>query len=336
MANPPAPLARSPATIAASGLSTATLSTARALADESHATSTVTAYESSFALFAAWCEAHRATSLPAAPESVAYYVAEMVEAGNAHSTIQKALAAIGHYHGRRGFPNPARDPRVRDMVHGAARTQGTAPRRKVAPLMVADLRAMMGAMGSGAMDARDRALILVQWICALRRSEVSDLLISSVAFEGPVGRRTRCRITVARSKTDQTGQGAVLAFEPGEHPETCPVRALETWMILLASAGVTDGPLFPSMREAGRLMPRTISTKDVARVIKRRAEAAGIDPATVSGHSGRAGHVTQRVLAGDTYEDIARTTRHRSLDSLRGYDRTSGGAVKNTAKKVGL
>ena len=81
---------------------------------------------------------------------------------------------------------------------------------------------------------RDRALLLLGFAGAFRRSELVALNVADIAEEA-----AGLRITIRKSKTDQEGQGQTVAIARGA--THCPVAALKAW---LAAAGIVDGPLF--------------------------------------------------------------------------------------------
>jgi hypothetical protein len=60
------------------------------------------------------------------------------------------------------------------------------------------------------------------------------------------------------------------------NPETCPVRTIQSW---LEQAGITSGPLFRSLNRHGQVQPGRLSGIDVARVVKKLADRAGLDAA---------------------------------------------------------
>src|SRR6185436_10254395 len=137
---------------------------------------------------------------------------------------------------------------------------------------------------------------------AFRRSELVGLDVEDCAF-GKDG----LSITLRRSKTDQQGAGRKIGIPYGSNPETCPVRALQTWLEL---AGITSGPLFRSLNRHGRIQPGRLSGIDVARVVKKLAERAGLDAGKYAGHSLRAGHATSAAIAGASERSIMNQTGH--------------------------
>jgi integrase len=73
--------------------------------------------------------------------------------------------------------------------------------------------------------ARDRALLIIGFAGALRRSELVNLDVEDI-----VKTRDGIILTLRWSKTDQQGQGTELAIPKGRKPATCPVTILETWL----------------------------------------------------------------------------------------------------------
>jgi len=55
----------------------------------------------------------------------------------------------------------------------------------------------------------------------------------------------------------------------------CPVRSVQAW---LEAARIADGPLFRSLDRFQRIQPRQLSDRVVARIVKGRAAAVGMDP----------------------------------------------------------
>ena len=84
------------------------------------------------------------------------------------------------------------------------------------------------------------------------------------------------------------------------------MRALQDY---LADSGVTEDPLFRAVDRHGRLGTDRLSDKAVALVVKRRAEAAGLDPARYAGHSLRSGLATSAAAAGVSERAILAQSR---------------------------
>ena len=69
------------------------------------------------------------------------------------------------------------------------------------------------------------------------------------------------------------------------------------------------------------MLPDALAAESVADVVKRYAEAAGLDPDVYAGHSLRAGFLTSGAEAGASIFKLMEVSRHKSVDTLRGYVR---------------
>jgi site-specific recombinase XerD len=299
---------------------------ARSYAAASRSENTRRAYRADWDHFAAWCDSRGLSSLPADAATVALYVTDMA-ASFKPSTISRRMVSIARVHKAAGHPSPTTDERVRLVNAGIRRVHGVAP-RQVRPVVTEDLRRMVGTCRDDSAGVRDRALLLIGFAAALRRSELVGLHATDVeeTHDGLV-------VTVRRSKTDQEGAGRKIGVPYGSHPATCPVRAWRAW---IEAAGITGGPLFRGIDRHRNIAAERLGDRGVALIVKRRAEAAGIDPDTVSGHSLRAGLATSAAAAGVSERAIAATTGHKSMTVLRGYIRDGSLFTENAAAAVGL
>jgi len=212
-------------------------------------------------------------------------------------------------------------------MKGIRRVKGTAQTQKSAAL-TADIRSMIDVADSGIIGARDRAIILLGFAGAFRRSELVSLDVEDCAFN-----RDGLTVTLRRSKTDQDGQGRKIGIPYGSNPESCPVRLVQAW---LEHSGITDGPLFRSITRHGRIRDRRLSGTDVARIVKKLAQRAELNPARYAGHSLRAGHATSAALNGASERSIMNQTGHRSVQMVRRYIRDANLFRENSAGKLGL
>ena len=292
----------------------------------SKAESTLRGYQSDWRHFCTWCQSRRINSLPAEPDRVAAYIADCAASLKVGS-IQRRLNAIAEAHKAVGLESPTHVPIVRNVIKGIRRTKGTAPTQKAAAL-TADIAAMVDAADATLIGLRDRALVLLGFAGAFRRSELVGLAVEDCTFgkDGLV-------IALRRSKTDQTGDGRKIGIPYGSNPETCPVRSLQGW---LEQAAITGGPVFRSINRHGQVQVRGLSGIDVARVVKKLAERAGLDPASYAGHSLRAGHATSAAMAGASERSIMRQTGHRSVGMVRRYIREANLFRENSAGRLGL
>jgi site-specific recombinase XerD len=302
------------------------LERAREFARQSKAENTLRGYRGDWKDFCRWCEARELSPLPASPETVSAYIAEC--AGRLKvGSIQRRLNAIAEAHKAVGVESPTSAGMVRNTLKGIKRVNGTAAVQKAAAL-TDDIRAMVSATDSGLIGARDRAMILLGFAGAFRRSELVGLDVEDCEF-GKDGLTT----TLRRSKTDQDGQGRKIGIPYGSNPETCPVRIVQGWM---EQAGITTGSLFRSITRHGKIRPGRLSGIDVTRVVKKLAKRAGLDADKYAGHSLRAGHATTAAIAGASERSIMNQTGHRSVQMVRRYIRDGSLFRENSAGKLGL
>jgi integrase len=159
---------------------------------------------------------------------------------------------------------------------------------------------------------RDRALLLIGFAGAFRRSELSAIQCDWVT-------RTEHSLLIAlrKTKTDQESKGrfVVIPFVGGR---ICPVAALEAW---LEVSGITDGALFRRVTKSAKVALGGLSPSAVAMIVKQRAAQIGFDPRYFSGHSLRAGFATSAAVAGLPVWKIKRQTGHASKAGLDCYIR---------------
>ena len=305
----------------------ATIAEADAYHAQARAPATLRAYRADWRAFETWCAAHQCAAMPAAAETVALYITEMARRAKV-STIARHLASIAQAHKEQGHESPTRAAVVQNVLRGIRRTKGTAPTQKAAA-EIAVIRAMVEQLDTTLQGIRDRAILLVGFAGAFRRSELAGLTLDDIQFanDGLV-------ITLPRSKTDQVGEGYIKGIPYGSTPATCPVRALRAW---LDASGIRVGPLFRSVWKGGRrLRPTPLNDRAIAEVVKRAAAVAGYDPARISGHSLRAGLVTTAAAAGVDERTIMEQTGHKTTTMVRRYMRRGSLFRNNAAAKVGL
>jgi site-specific recombinase XerD len=248
--------------------------------------------------------------LPASPETVAAYLAHEAESGRAASTITRRCAAIRYALRLADFEPPTNSESVRATLRGIRRAVGAAPERK-APVLAETARAMALSAPEGLKGLRDRALLLLGFAGAFRRSELVALDVADLE-ETEDG----YRITIRRSKTDQEGHGTTIAIVRGHH--ACPVKAVKAW---LAASGICEGPLFRPVAKAGRLGARRLSAKAVCEIVKAYAHRVGLKPADFGAHSLRAGFLTSAARRGASVFKMRDVSRHKSMDVLQAYVR---------------
>ena len=268
------------------------------------------AYRSDFALFRGWCETKNIPALPAPPDAVAAFLAAEAKRGAKVATISRRLAAIRYAHKLAGHEPPTNVEAVKATLRGIRRTAGCAPCRK-APATADKVLAMVAKARTDPQGARDRAILLLGFAGAFRRSELVALDIADLEFcDGGL------RVTIRKSKTDQEGLGATVAIALGS--VACPVDAVRAW---IKAADLSSGPLFRPVTRTGKLSARRLSARAVAELVKTYARRAGLKAADFSGHSLRSGFLTSAAAHGASIFKMMDVSRHKSVDTLRGYIR---------------
>jgi integrase len=304
----------------------------------SKAPSTLRAYQADWRHFAAWCERRGDTPLPAAPATVAAYLAAHARGSGGVrrlqlATLQRRLAAIGAYHGASRQPNPAKAAEVQTTWHGIRREHEWTQDR-AAPAVTAVLRQLLATCDPRRyIGLRDRALLLIGFAALLRRSElvaldVADLVLVDGGLE----------VHLPRSRGGRDRDGTARPVPYGRRAETCPVRA---WLAWRDSAGLSEGPAFrpvhPRLRVAGpgdadaarrratiQAAPR-LTDLAVYRAVQTAARRAGVtSPAKYRGHSLRAGAAVQAApVASDA--ELAAAGGWSTIDAVRRY--TAGSRI---------
>jgi len=268
------------------------------------------AYQGDASAFVAWCKCHGLEPLPATVDTVAAYLASLARSGLKASTITRRCAGIRYMHRVAGFEPPTGNEAIKAVLAGIRRSIGTAATRK-APATAETIRAIVAEMPTDLRGLRDRALLVLGFAGALRRSELVALDVADLE-ETPEG----LHVHIRRSKTDQEGAGDFVSIPHGSRLR--PVAAVKAW---LEAAGITEGPIFRSIKKGGLVTPARLTDRSVAEIIKKRAEAAGFDPAIFSGHSLRAGFVTSALHHGADILRVMDVTRHKEVATLKTYDR---------------
>lgn len=272
------------------------------------------AYRSDLKHFTDW-----GGTIPASDFMISEYLA--AHAGKlAIATLQRRITTIAKAHTSQGLVSPTRSDLVRMTMRGIRRTHRCAQRR-VAPILRDDIVAMVEDLGDGLKDLRDRALLLVGFAGAFRRSELIAIDCNDIEHvaEGII-------VNIRISKTDQEGKGRQVAI-PYAKGAVCPVLSLDAW---LSAAEIAEGPVFRGVNRHEGVSGRTLSPEVVAIVVKERCGAIGLDPRNYSGHSLRAGLVTSAASADIPVWKIKEQTGHVSDSMVERYIRTDRLFVSNS------
>jgi integrase len=275
------------------------------------------AYRSDVAHFIKW-----GGIIPAGPEVVTAYITHYAGTVKA-ATLARRLVSIGRAHTSQGLANPCGHDLVRATLRGIRRIHGVAS-RQVAPAVREDMLQMVEGL-HGVKGVRDRALLLLGFAGAFRRSELVSLTVADLEFvdRGLI-------VHLRRSKTDQEGVGRKIAI-PFARGSVCPVQAIRDWLI---TSGISDGPVFRPLTRHGRIDLSPLSGHAVAEIVKARAHAAGLNPVIYSGHSLRAGLITSAAQAGVSVWKIKAQSGHRTDAMVSRYVRDADLFTNNAAGAV--
>lgn len=303
------------------------LGNAQAFLSSTLSESTLEVYSRDWRAFCRWCEEHSLPSLPSSAEVVACYLTALAMRGFRVTTIRRCSAAIAAAHRELGHPAPTSNPAIRELFRGMTRRIGTPP-KPVDALSSQDIKRMVRALPDTPIGARDKALILLGFVGAFRRSEIVGLDVGDVVYreEGLV-------ILLRRSKTDQRGEGRLVGIPRGRHLETCPVEALKRW---LEMSGISQDAVFRGLNKHVSIISDRLSRRSVGEIIKRATKGAGLDPTRYSGHSLRSGHCTAASRAGVAEQVIMQQTGHRCQSTLNRYIRLGRIFEENSGNSLDL
>lgn len=282
-------------------------------------------YESHWRDFSLFCSEQGAALLPANPLVVVDYITYLADLGAKYSTIQVKVAAISHYHRAANLTSPAKSLEVQETMKGIRRTIGAAQKGK-APISLDVLKKLTAVLPDDLRGIRDKAILLVGFAGAFRRSELIGIKYSDIKIA-----RDHIDIFLGKTKTDQEGQGMIKHIPELQNKSICPVTALRAW---LKAAGISDGVVFRPITKGGNAINRFMNPQEVARLVKKYAAVADIDPALLSGHSLRAGFVTEAASRDQPLWKIKQQTGHKSDQVLQRYIRDQGRGAHDATKSA--
>jgi integrase len=299
---------------------------AEMMTDRKRASNTKRAYEADLRSFHTFCDQIGHPSCPALPETVILYLMHQAEEGFAMATLTRRLSAIIAEHMNTHPCHPTPCGKEVNAVLALIRRKFGVPEKPKTPVSPEALEAMLESVGAGVGGLRDRALLLTGFASGMRRAELGALDVGDVTFE-----RLGVVIRILRSKTDQKGKGQEVGVHRSPRKKVCPVRALEQW---IAARGNWDGPLFPPVLRSGKVTGKRLQPRAIARVVKRAARRAGLDPKQYAGHSLRSGCATAAAAAGADIKAIADRLRHASTRTTEKYVRHGSLFAVNPLKGV--
>lgn len=308
---------------------------AASLAENAKAPNTRRAYESDWASWVKFCEAHEFVPLPADPEQVTLYLTHLTTEFGIKGkklrprTAERHLAAINTTHCAMGLAFDRHNPALVKTLDGIRRTFGK-NQKGARALRTEDIVALCETFGRDIRSLRDKAIILLGFAGGFRRSEIVGLNAEDLKFKDGT-----LRVTLRRSKTDQKGEGRTIVILPGQNLKTCPVAAVRAWLSAADLKHEGGDPIFrPINRHSGVELNR-LSDRAVDLIVKEACRAAKLEN-SYSAHSLRAGHVTESLARGAGRAAVKRQTGHASDIMLDRYDREADLAADNSSAALGL
>ena len=278
----------------------------------SKANNTLRAYQSDFRDFTAFCSKNGFSSMPTQPKILALYITHLSKSSK-FSTLKRRIASISVIHKLKGHYLDTKHPIIMENLHGIKRTLGSRQKAKK-PILINDLKLIINVIDKE--KIRDKALILIGFAGGFRRSELVNIYYEDVEFV-PEG----VKILIKRSKTDQSGEGAIKAIPYFDNQEFCPVIALKNYI----NKKFTDN-------FERRIFE--ISDKSVALIIKRYADKAGLDSSRYAGHSLRSGFATSAAEFGAEERNIMAMTGHKTTQMVRRYIQEANLFKNNALNKI--
>lgn len=277
-------------------------------------------YASMWRKFDGWCTAHNLQPLPASAETIALYLGDL--GGEvSFATLDSTIAAIEKEHAQKGLTISGNQSLYRRVRKGIRRTHKEKQSiRKAKAITPSDLLITCQQMGSSLKEARDKAIILLAFFGALRRSEAIGLDFENIEFT-----EKGMTLTLMQTKTSDTAEQVYLGYT--KDPVICPINALKEW---LAVSSITEGPIFRSLLKGGQIAQKRLSGHAVADIMKK---AFGEE---YSGHSARRGLCTANAAAGTSIVRMKQHSRHKGTDILTGYIEAAESASNTTSHTLGL
>lgn len=290
------------------------------------ADNTIRAYESDWNDFCEWCEYHHVSAYPAIPETIINYINDLADNAKANTVARRISALTENFDAAGVQDNPCRFPIVKNALRGIKRMKGVMQHGKL-PILFDDIKEMMTYLeGNTLQQARDKAILLVGFYGAMRRSEIANLEVNDIQFT-----RLGMLLTLRKSKTDQFDQGQLIAIPIVQEKNICAVHALKEWLHL---SGITSGPVFRGFTRNHTIRKTKISDKTIALIVKHYAALVGMNPKEYGAHSLRHGFATTAAQHHVEERDIMRQTRHKSQAVVRRYIDEADRLIDNPIFKI--
>lgn len=293
----------------------------------SRAQNTIDAYASDWQDFCEWCSYHEASPFPAQPETIVNYINDLADNAKANTVARRISALTENFDAAGIKDNPCRFPIVKNALRGIKRMKGTMQHGKL-PILFDDIKEMLTCVeGTPLQIARDKAILLIGFYGAMRRSEIAGMDMQDLQFT-----RLGLLITLRKSKTDQYDRGQQIAIPYIQDKSICAVTALRHW---LSVSGITTGPVFRGFTRGNKgIRKNAISDKAIALIVKHYVSLMGMDPREYGAHSLRHGFATSAAQHDVEERKIMQQTRHRSTAVVRRYIDEADRLIDNPIFKI--
>jgi len=286
---------------------------------EGSAPATVKAVRSDWTQYLAWCEASRATPLPASVDQLETFLSAAIDKGRKRATVDRYLYTVGLVHVAAGLPSPSKDPdwpvKWKKLIRRLKTTGGHA-RKQAGELDMAGIETILASLGDSPRDRRDAALLSMASDTLCRESELVAIRVEHLHHNR---RRNTWSLHVPFSKTNQDGAAPDYRFV-----SLATMARVRAWQ---AAAGIDEGALFRSTGgrpKAGGSSEEALLPQEVARIFRRRAKAAGLENAgSISGHSARIGSANDLAENGATGTQIQQAGGWKTDRMVTYYTRRS-------------
>jgi len=339
-----------------------------ALIFESMPKQTRAAYGKAWAKFVRFCEDTGRTPYPATGEDLANFIGSLVRNPTrngtmiAPSSLEIASAAVRTYHRLCAAKNGDIDVAPPDSYLAGKAIKAYRQRWLLAgnrpkaskPLNAKEIKKILPYFDLDTIGGvRDKAIFLLGHGHSSRREELCLIDIADVTFTD-----YGMDVYLAMSKTDQDGRGATTELPFGQHPESCRVHAVKALVALMASRGITKGPLFQPIdlhgkRFAGEpevdalnwvgsrgdrknLLTKRLTGYGIEKIVKKYVKKAGLT-GRYTPHGLRSGGLSDRADGGADESELIDAGRYKIGSTMpQRYVRRAKGRRSNSLKNVDL
>lgn len=284
------------------------------------AANTHRAYSTDIRQYLAWCRENSYVSTPLTPVALVEYVTFL---GRTRSffTIQRHLASIAKYHRQNNVVSPSTNEQFKVFMKGF-KLKKTVRQKQAPDFTVKQLRQALDALPDTPTGLRNRAILLLGFTGAFRRSELAQLDVNHILID-----QAGMVIRLDRSKTNQFGEVEEKAVSYASESDYCPIGAVQQWLALLDR---DQGPLLVRIRKGERVTQERLSDEWGNLLVQQHLG----EPYTA--HSLRASFVTIAKANGADDLEVMNQTKHRTTTMIQRYDRRRNIRQHNASVKLGL